>query len=83
MITHIFFVHMYIYTRKMGTERSPNSTKMVVKMGSGKGSQIGNRLGRLNSEILLLFTILQQCWAFQKRYPFGLLFAIVFDTKVI
>ena len=54
----------------------------MVKVEPGNGSQTGTLLGRVNSEILLLFTVLQQGQAFQKSHPFEYLFGIVFDPKV-
>ena len=67
----------------MGSERGPKGTKRLLKVGSRKGSPKGYHSGRVRSEILLLFTVLQQGQAFQKSHPFEYLFGIVFDPKVM
>ena len=45
---------------QMDPKRDPRGTKMGLKTGSRKGSRKGYPSGRVNSEILLLFTVFQQ-----------------------
>ena len=67
---------------QMDPKKAPRGTKRVLKVGSRKGSRKGYHSGRVNSEILLLFTVVQQGWASQKSITFGYLFGTILGPKV-
>ena len=67
---------------QMGPKKAPRGTKRVLKVGSRKGSRKGYHSGRVNSEILLLFTVFQQGRAFQKSITLGYLFGTILRPKV-
>ena len=67
---------------QMDPKNAPRATKRVLKVGSRKGSRKGYHSGRVNSEILMLFTVFQQGWASQKSITFGYLFGTILGPKV-
>lgn len=67
---------------QMGSKIWPKGTKRLRKVGSRKGFPKGYHAGRVRSEILLLFTVLQQGRASQKRVILGCLFGTLFDPQV-
>ena len=67
---------------QMDPKRDPRGTKMGLKTGSRKGSRKGYPSGRVNSEILLLFTVFQQGRASQKSITFGTTFGTILGPKV-
>ena len=67
---------------QMDPKRDPGGTKMGLKTGSRKGSRKGYPSGRVNSEILLLFTVFQQGRASQKSIILGSLFGTILGPKV-
>ena len=67
---------------QMDSKRDPRGTKMGLKTGSRKGSRKGYPSGRVNSAILLLFTVFQQGRASQKSITFGTTFGTILGPKV-